>query len=161
MYVFIFISLDRKEQDNFWTEWSLLHRGKQFRFTEKLTRKMFHSRHQGNTQIQRAKCQKTWPRLVLYWRYLQENDSLDLHRNRRCLHSQHEMQQYCCICIHIRQLWFTDCNAQIVKQDWILWTGTFIGSMMEKWNLRPFSSAMNFGFISLNTWNLRVGVSPY
>lgn len=47
-------------------------------------RKKFHSRQQ---------LRKNLTKLVLCWRYFQENQCFDLHRNRRCLHNQSKMQQ--------------------------------------------------------------------
>lgn len=46
-----------------------------------------------------------------------------------------KMQHNCSICIHKRQLWFTNFTAQIMKQHRILWTSMFRGFVLEKLSL--------------------------
>jgi hypothetical protein len=43
-------------------------------------------------------------------------------------------QKYC-MRIHMKKLWFTNSTIQIVVQDWIMWTGAFMGCMLEKYEI--------------------------
>jgi hypothetical protein len=81
----------------------------------------------------KCRLQKIWTELVLDWKQLQ-----DFHSIRVCLRHQHRMQQKCRICFHIRRPWFTNATTQIVKQDWISWTGTFVLCLLDKWIPRSF-----------------------
>jgi len=51
------------------------------------------------------------------WTHLKENHWLSLHGLWVCLCHQDEMHQNCCICIHIKQLWFTDSMTKTAKHD--------------------------------------------
>ena len=51
----------------------------------------------------------------------------DSHINWMCLRHKHETRQNLWICIHIIPLVFTNSTTQMSKQDWILYTSTFLG----------------------------------
>ena len=55
-----------------------------------------------------------------------------------------QREQKCRICNHRMQLWFTIFAKQISKQDWILWTDTFMRCGEIK--PRPFCVAVTLGF---------------
>jgi len=63
---------------------------------------------------------KEWTKFMLDWRHINENlwHVLD----SKLVYLQHHN-------------WFTHYVMQIVKQNWILWTGTFRGCMMENLTL--------------------------
>jgi len=48
----------------------------------------------------------------------------------------------------------TNSVMKIMKQNWIFWTVTFTGCMMEKWTLHTFWLVLKFGCISVDKWNL-------
>lgn len=61
---------------------------------------------------------------MLDWRHFLESFWFDLHSLWACLHNQREPQRYCCICIHKRQVWFTDYDsdheARVNVLNWCL-----------------------------------------
>jgi len=85
------------------------------RMREKATGEMFHLSKR--TRVKHV-LRKNWSQLVLDWRHLQDNRWFGFHSNWACL--CHKYGDYC-ISIHIRHLWFTNCAARIVKQEWISW----------------------------------------
>jgi hypothetical protein len=95
---------------------------------ENVSSNKFYSRQRERKHVEgTCRLQKKWTEFVLHWRHLQ-----DIHSRWVCLHHQHRLQQKCRICVHIRRLWFTNATSQIMKQDWILLTGTFVLCMLDK-----------------------------
>jgi len=67
--------------------------------------------------------------LVLDKGNLQEYPCFLLHSKFLCVHHQHETQQNCWICIHVRQLCNKTFPTRIMKQDLMLGTCTIMGYM--------------------------------
>jgi hypothetical protein len=99
---------------------------------------------------------KNWSQLVLDWRCLQENRWFDIHRKWACRCHKYGMWQHCHIYIRIRHLWFRNCATRIVKQERILWTGTFMGCMLEKSTPHMVSLAMKLDCSPVDAWTLTI-----
>jgi len=95
-------------------------------------------------------CNKTQveTKLLLDWKHFHENCLFILHGKWACLHHLDVMQQNCCIYIHIRWQWFMSCMTQTMKQEGILWTGTSLWCMMEKYTPQ-FCLVLPLSLISL------------
>lgn len=109
----------------------------------------------------RRKIRPVWGKTTLDSRHLQENCCFYSHSKQVGLHSQHELQYNCSITIHIRKLWFTNSATQIVKQDSMLSTRTFMRWIMEKQAPHYLCTATKLAFISVNKWTLRTTGTSY
>jgi len=54
----------------------------------------------------------------------------------------------------------SDTHTQIVKQDWVLWPDTFVGSVLEKWAIHLFCLVVKLGYNSVYTQTVRVTGFP-
>jgi len=72
----------------------------------------------------------------------------------------HESQYCTCICILQGNYLTIDCvntnsMTQIIKCDWVLWSGTFMGSMLKKQTPPSFCLVMKLGVTIADVWTLR------
>lgn len=97
-----------------------------------------------------------WTYWVLDCRHLRENLWYNWHSKLECLHHHYIIKENCWIVTFVQQLWFTDSFMQIVKQNLILWIGTFMWRRREKSVPYWFCLAMKLCIIWVSVWILRM-----
>jgi hypothetical protein len=81
---------------------------------EKVSSNRFHSKQDKYM----CEMKENYTKFMPHWGHIKKKKLwFDLHSKRACIYRQYKSQQRFCICIHIRQLLFTNSTKQIVKRS--------------------------------------------